>query len=675
MTAADVDLPDLEDTSDFLPCLAAFRPVPRQRTIRWAIRHIYNDQGRPYDHTSYPHLGAPGGPMDAIDDPGVRTIAMQFATRLGKSFTGQVLILRSAVLDPCPMMIASESESALKRIMQRTYKMIYHQRVLRDAMLYRSPRDHKVDHMQFKACDCRGAWARSPGTLADATIKVGMANEIDKDGWGGKSTSNEADPLKLFDERFKDFQSIRKIIYESTPTIRGTSRIESIRLRGSNCAYWVPCPQCGVYQVLRLHDRESPDAPGRLLWDALPSGADPDHARRTARYQCVSGCECLDEHRPWMLRRGVWAPEGCGVDNGKAMAAAERWAASLDEDSPDDDDWVWHGWDRADWLIGQPLRDGPAASFKLSSFNALSLGWGDLAAEFVASKDSPRQLQNWANSWLADTWERRQEVMTWEQLGERMIRDFAPDVAPDACSFVTVGIDKQEIEPPYPWVAVAWGPEWWGHIIAYGYANTTGDVRAILESKWLAEDGESHISARALIDSGYKPQGVADFVRAARREKINVLPCKGSSQRMDSLYKISKQGKQSAMPGMPLVRVDTYESQDWLEAAILADAVPQLTVYRDSIYNHRELIEQLQNDYLDPDSNTWGKRDESLPNDWRDCVRYAYVAARMFARGPRVPVRAKYREAEQSTATAKPAAKQKTKAKARKKPDARTVWL
>lgn len=666
---AAADLPDVRETSDLAGCLSAFEPLARRRTIRWAIANVYNDQGRPYDHASYPHLGAPGGPMDAIDDPGVRTITLQFATRLGKSFTGQILLLRSAILDPCPMLMASESESSLKRIMQRTYKMVYHRPALRDAMLHRSPRDHKVDHMQFRTCDIRGAWARSPGTLADATIKVGVANEIDKDGWGGKSTSNEAEPLKLFDERFKDFQSIRKIVYESTPTIRGISRVESLRLRGTNCAYWVPCPHCRTYQILRMGAGDAGDTGGRLAWDTPATGSDVDVARSTARYLCVNGCACLDEHRPWMLRRGVWAPEGCGIRDQQALAAAERWREAIDADDDGDDEWIWHGWEHADWLDGAPVRNGPAASYKLSSLNALSLGWGDLAAEFVASVGNPRQHQNWVNSWLADTWERRQQQMTWEQLGERMVREHAAGAVPDVCSLVTVGIDKQEVEPPYPFVVVAWGPDWWAHVVAYGYLDTTTDVAAMLREKWTYEDGSPVRASRALIDSGYRPRGVADFVRQCRTEKINLLPCKGSSQRMDALYKVSKQGKQSAMPGMPLVRVDTWESQDWIESALAADGVPQITVFRDSIYAHKELLEQLLNDGLDPQRNVWDKRDEGTPNDWRDCVRYAYAAARMFARGPKLPARAKHKEQQQSKPNTQ------AKAKQSKPKDARSLWL
>ena len=52
--------------NNFTKAFRAFRPSPRVRTIRWSIDNVVNDQGRPYDHAAYPHLGAPGGPLHGI---------------------------------------------------------------------------------------------------------------------------------------------------------------------------------------------------------------------------------------------------------------------------------------------------------------------------------------------------------------------------------------------------------------------------------------------------------------------------------------------------------------------------------------------------------------------------------------------------------------------------------
>ena len=650
-----IDTGGITNTADFASCFSAFTPKPRMRILRWAVEHVRNDAGRPYDHSAYPHLGAPGGPLDAIDDPHVRTLSLQFATRLGKSFCGQVAILHRATQDQCPMLFASESESALKRIMQRTYKMIYAAPAVRRELLHRSERDHKVDHIQFRGCDVRGAWARSAGTLADMNIKLGIANELDKDGWGGKSTSNEAEPIALFDERFKDYQSVRKVIYESTPTIRGLSRIERLRIRGTNCQYYVPCPKCRQYQVLRLSDKADRNAPGRVEWETPSTGKDSDVARETARYICLNGCELLDEHRPWMLRRGVWCPEGAEVDSDKALEASNRWREDLDREYGDGDhDILWSGWKAADWLKGKPSRDGQDASYQLSSLNAMAIGWGDIAVEFQESEGRPRRLQNFINSWMGETWERRKRKQTWQQLGERMIRPYPLAIVPSECAFLTMGIDKQEIEPPYPYVVTAWGAGWWGHDIQYGYVSTTDELQEILQTAWQYEDGATCKIQRALIDSGFRPKDVGDWVREARRRhRLNVFACKGSNVKMDVLYQGSRQGATSQMPGQLLIRVDTFHSQDWLEAALNGDGVPQMTVYRDSLYSHQDYLEQCLNDEMDEDKKRWERRSESIANDYRDCKRYAYVAARLLCRGKDVVSRIRAGEVADTPRTPK----------------------
>ena len=65
-------LPDVQDATSLDRTYSSFRPRDQRRLLEWSKEEIVNDQGRPYDHAAYPHLGAPGGPMDAFDDPKVR---------------------------------------------------------------------------------------------------------------------------------------------------------------------------------------------------------------------------------------------------------------------------------------------------------------------------------------------------------------------------------------------------------------------------------------------------------------------------------------------------------------------------------------------------------------------------------------------------------------------------
>lgn len=314
------ETPPRQIISDGNVIFTAFRPMPSIRMLPWCIKQIVTDQGRPYDDAAYPHLGAPGGPMDAFDDPGCRTISLQFATRLGKTFFGQCAILKTAATDPGPMMIASSTERLAKEVTARSYKMI-HARPPLNKMLAKTRRNQRQDCIEFTESQVFIGWSRSPTTLSDKNVKVGLAGELGK--WEHQSTSKEPHPQKMFGDRFKDYQSTRKVIYESTPTITGRCPIERLLLSGTNCHLFVPCPFCGRYQRLRMRDA---DGTPRLRWDKPPGGkSDKDVARRTAHYACEA-CDgrIEDHHRAPMMRAGVWAPEGCEVNSEAAAAEIER---------------------------------------------------------------------------------------------------------------------------------------------------------------------------------------------------------------------------------------------------------------------------------------------------------------------------------------------------------------
>jgi phage terminase large subunit GpA-like protein len=189
--------------------------------IQWSLENVQTHEDRPYDHAAYPHIGAPGGPADSFDCPQYLTIWLQWASRLGKTFFGQAATLKTASSEPCPMMFASVDRKLAVDVIARTYRMLELCPSLRDEL--RPPSRRKQDFISLAFCRAYVAWSRSVSTLADKAVRVGHANEIDK--WEHPSTSREADPLKLFDDRFKEFPSHKKI-KESTPQLKHNSRVE-----------------------------------------------------------------------------------------------------------------------------------------------------------------------------------------------------------------------------------------------------------------------------------------------------------------------------------------------------------------------------------------------------------------------------------------------------------------
>lgn len=587
------------------------------------------DDGRPYSHSAYPHLGAPGGPCDSFDQPSVRRIWLQFASRLGKTFFGQCAALKKADSDPGPMIFASSIQRTAMEVIGRTYGMM--EMSPRIAPQLRPKHRRKQDRIDFDACRMNVAWSKSVSTLGDREGEFGHGNEIDK--FEQASTSKEGEPLKLFLERFKN-RPHHKIILESTPAERCRSRIEKGRLSSTNCRFYIPCPHCGEYQVIGFDN---------IQWEHLSNGhSEVDLARRTANYKCQK-CQGIieDHHRPVMLRAGVWCPEGCTVKPEQARKAAEQWAT---EDAYD----LWKGWRNADWIEGTPLRDGPDAGYQLSSFYAMALTWGDIAAQFVSSKDNPQDLRNFVNSWKAETWEKDKRQTTWEELGKRIIcRDNRRGIVPKWASLLTMGIDRQSAGGErFPWVIDAWGPNDQVATIDYGECVTFKEIEARLRADYPHADcGPPVKIVFALFDSGFKPSGVYEFCRDVIKAGIQCWPSKGSNTQLTSDFHRTILDAKTSMPGMTLTVVDTMRTQLWVESQIVNDDTPY-SIFNASSVDHMDFLMQLLNDMeveeLDKSNNprmAWERRSENIPNDFRDCRRYAYIAKLIATRGAAVPAR------------------------------------
>jgi phage terminase large subunit GpA-like protein len=586
--------------------------------LEWFRENIFAANKSPYSHSAYPHIGAPGGPCDALDDPRVKTIWLQWASRLGKTFFGQCALMYFAATNPSPMMLASESENLAVQVTSRTYQMLEECSPLKDQL--RPAYKRKQNQIDFDNCKVYVAWARSVGTLADKAVRFGHANEIDK--WEHQSTSKEADPLKLFDDRFKEFPS-HKRIKESTPTVKGKSRVERGRIGSTNCRFYVPCPNCGHYQTLRMD---------RMKWDHDEGGrSSRDLSRRTAAYHCES-CDksIVDERRGIMLRRGVWCPEGATVNS-------ERAAELFDDNSRVTSGYKWTGWRNAKWIEGTPSHDDADAGYQLSSLYALTLGWGDVAAEFVEVKDRPQLLRNFINQWMGETWELANRKQTWEKLGERIIAaNQERYTLPEWASLVTVGCDRQIDK--FVYVVDAWGPDRRSTTIDYGEAENLGDIRERVISKFYP-----HVNGFTLIDSGYKPLGVHEFCIECLQSGLQVWPCKGSATALNAEYQMSTLGKNTAMPGMKLFHIDTIRTQTWLDNQIHSltkDDPTGTSVFNGPLAAHQDFLEQLLNDaaILDLDKHNndreaWERISTDIPNDFRDCKRYAYVAMLIATRG------------------------------------------
>lgn len=220
--------------------------------------------------------------------------------------------------------------------------------------------------------------AKSPRNLRRHNVRVLLIDEAD-----AMEASAEGSPITLAERRTLSFAN-RKIIMGSTPIFEETSNVLRSYARSDMRVFEVPCPECGNFHEIAWSD---------IRWDE----GKPD----TAAYACPDCGSIIEErHKP-------------------AMVEAGRWRAT----APD--------------VKGH-------AGFRLNALVSVlpNASWRKLAAEFIAAKPHPDQLQTFVNTILAQGWREAAEELDDAELASRA-EPFGLDAIPEEVLVVTAGVDVQ----------------------------------------------------------------------------------------------------------------------------------------------------------------------------------------------------------------------------------------
>lgn len=226
--------------------------------------------------------------------------------------------------------------------------------------------------------------ANSATALRSTAARYLVLDEVDA---FPADAGEEGDPVQLAVQRTVTFIGRRKIFLISTPTLAGVSRIEKAYLESDQRRFFVACPHCGERQVLEWSGVHWPEGRPREAW-----------------YAC-SGCGVAIEesHKPELLASGEW------------RATAEG--------------------------------DGRTVGFHLSSLYSPFEPWGEIAADFLASKADPERLKAWTNLKLGEPFEDRDTA----PLSPTTLKDRAEGaerawqtLLPPGVLVLTAGVDVQD---------------------------------------------------------------------------------------------------------------------------------------------------------------------------------------------------------------------------------------
>lgn len=418
--------------------------------------------------------------MDCLNDPEIETITVMTSAQVGKTSCIENILGYIMDMDPGPVMcVQPRVEDAEDFSKDRLDSMI------RDTpRLFKIFGDQKsktsgntILKKKFPGGFLKMAGANSPASLAAKSIRYLLLDEIDR---FPVSAKEEGDPIKLATKRTNNFYN-KKIFQFSTPTIKGSSKIEEAFNNSDRGRLMVECPHCGKKIILSFK---------QLRY--------ADNDASTAVYECQECSALIDEALKPMLLKGATF-----VKQRETKKHAGFWFNEL----------------------YSPWRK-----------------WKDIVQDWLDAQGDSEKLKVFVNTSLAETWEIKGEAPEWKRIYQRR-EAYKLNIVPMRGCFLTAAVDVQkdrlEVE------IKAWGErlENWSidHRIFMGDPDKDESVWKKIDDlfyeKFESESGKQFDITQIGIDSGYLTERVYNFVRKTPPGRC--IAIKGEDH-LDTIFSLPK---------------------------------------------------------------------------------------------------------------------------------------
>lgn len=458
--------------------LKNIQPPPKLTLSQWAECYAVLSKETSAQTGRFRAFAYQNGIMDAITDPGVTFVTVKKSARVGYTKILDHVVGYFIHQDPSPiLMVQPRVEDAEDYSKTEVSPMLRDTPVL--AALTGDVKAKSSNQTILKKTFLNGAslslvGANSPGGFRRITARVILFDEVNGYPVGGAGT--EGDQVALGTKRAETFWN-RKIVLGSTPTVKGSSRIDRSWEESDQRRYYVPCPHCGEKQYLEWG---GPDTPYGIKWDTSDAGVG---LPETVFYVCrVNGCVIRDIDKPDMVAAGEWR-------------ASKPFAGHAG----------FHIW------AGYSLF--PNAS------------WVNLVTEWLRVKDDPLARQTFINLVLGEDYEDRGENALAEARLAARCEVWSAEV-PDGVAVITVGVDTQNDR--FECEVVGWGlnEESWSidFEVIHGDLETPDPwdrLDAYLQRIWYRADGRGFEAMAVCHDSGGShTQKVYEFAKARLGRRV-----------------------------------------------------------------------------------------------------------------------------------------------------------
>lgn len=456
------------------------KPPPRLRPSEWA------DQYRQLSREA----NAKGGqwrsfpfqvePMDSVIDPTVQSTALQWASQI----TGKTEVVLNIIgyfihQDPAPILVVQPNLTPMGEAFSKTRvgPMVRDTPVLRGLIKEPRARDsgNTIMEKNFPGGHLTITGSNAPAGLASRPIRVAIFEEVDR---YDPSAGNEGDPVSLGEKRTESFWNA-VVFKNSTPTFKGRSRIEK-EIELSDKRFWyVRCPKCDFWQVLKWF---------QVKW--------PDGKPEKAELECQK-CSRMhkDKARVKMVREGQWRPTS--PFSGKRG-------------------YILNG-------INTLLRAKRGYQTRLHQ----------MAADFLDAKARGKQsIQVWTNTFLAETWEDVGQEGPKPELIYARREDYAE--IPENCVVLLAFGDVQADRVEVGIIGAGAGEELWGIDYRIFKGNIEewslwDEIDGYIQQKWKHASGAELSPVAVGFDTGHKPKIVLQFVKRCQPRRVFATKGRGTS--------------------------------------------------------------------------------------------------------------------------------------------------
>jgi phage terminase large subunit GpA-like protein len=386
------------------------------------------------------------GVMDSFLDPVVERITIMASVQSAKTESAYNMLGYVISQDPAPFLVVMPTDKTLRRVNKRLQDMITESQEL-SRYLTGDPDDMQKRSIVLNRMEIYFATAGSKADLANVEARYLLMDEPDR---YPAATGDEGSPVEMAEARLTTYWN-RKIIEPCTPTTPD-GHINREWRRSDRRKYWVPCPQCGAYQILSFWQVR---CAGAKLGEWPEDKRDSDYIRqhRVARYECLHcRAEIDDKDKPGMLAQGRWVPEDHPFD----VQTGEM----------------------------PPLPSVSHVGFWWNVLYSPFRNFSEVAAQFFATKDDREKYKTFVNLWLAEPW--REVIKERPASAILELRSNRPAMeVPDGALALTAGIDNQKYGF---WVSIwAWVLLGSGlleqHLIRYGFLQDFEELEI-----WLFQD-------------------------------------------------------------------------------------------------------------------------------------------------------------------------------------------